>query len=378
VARTETYDLRAANAEVDLFEWITVGVSFVETEAILPGIPGPTLLTARIPEVYASFRTGGFEGFAGWSQKRTNVTGSPVRADGGGIYGALSWAGTGVGVTMDYKDYRYDISDPYSRYDPTRPTRMLPVQNPPIVQREHSWTFLTRALHEVNFNDEVGMQLEGFFKVDDATTVTVNASLSSEHDYFLYQMNSFSFVREPRLGNFLPSMDARLSPYWELLVEGEHYSVQRGLIRGAIAMRQYTQSVLFTSGSDHVIRSLVLPALVQVGVDDMNTLTVQGEFEAVSDNYNDSAERYENYLLALSFTMPPGLTLAARAEFTSNPGDLSGRRSWFAGEVGYRLGGAHSIALIAGQERGGKVCTNGVCRSIQPFNGVRLAIQSNM
>jgi hypothetical protein len=378
VARTETYDLIGANIEADPFRWITLGASFVQADGNLPGLIAPVILTARIPEVYASLRLGGLEAFASWSEKRTDVQRDSIRASGWGVYGALSWTGKGIGIVADYKQYRYDIRDPFGRYDPTRPTRMLPIQNPPTVQREHTWTFLTRALHQVDFNDEVGVQVEGFFNADEGTTVTVNASLSSEHDYYEYQEDAFSFQRRERKANFFPSMDASLSPYWEVLVEGEHYYDDRGIVRAAVATRKYIQAVPFTGSTDHSIRSLVVPGLVQVGVDEFTSLTVQAEFESVSDNYNVSAEQYENYLLSLSYSRLPGLTLAFRSEFTSNPSDPSGRKNWFAGEVGYRLGGAHSIAVTVGQERGGQVCTNGVCRYFQPFSGVRMAIQSNL
>jgi hypothetical protein len=123
---------------------------------------------------------------------------------------------------------------------------------------------------------------------------------------------------------------------------------------------------------------MVIPTSLQIGLDDIHTVIVQGEFEAVSDNYNVSRERYQNALVSLNVVRLPGISLAVRSEFTNNPSDPSGRQNWFAGEVGYRLGGAHAFVLTLGQERGGQVCANGVCRYIQPFSGVRLAMQSTL
>jgi hypothetical protein len=378
VARREIYDLKGVNLEFDVFPWLTLGGSFVGTDGRLPALFAPVALEAEIPEIYTAIRIGSFEAFAGWSQKQTMLPAEMLTSSGSGVYCALSWTGKGIGLALDYKDYRYDIRDPFGRYDPTRPTRMLPIQNPPTVQREHTWTFLTRALHQVDFNDEVGMQFEGFFKPDSRTTVTVNASFSSEHDYFEFQPGTFTFARQERTGDFLPSSDPALSPYWEMLVEGEHYFEDRGIIRAAVASRRYTQAVSFTQGDDHIVRSLVLPASVQFGIDAMNTLTLQAEYESVSDNYNVSRENFQNFLLGLTFSRLPGLSLGVRCEFTTNPVDPAGRKSWFAGEVGYRLGSANTIILTVGQERGGQVCSNGVCRYIQPFSGLRLAMQSNL
>ncbi len=378
VARTEVYVLKGANLEIDPFPWLTLGGSFVETEGSLPGILTPVGLKAGIPELYGSFRIGDFEGFGAWTQKRTTLASDGTTSSGYGVYGSLSWTGSAIGLVVDYKDYRFDIRDPFERYDPTRPTRMLPIQNPPTVQKEHSWTFLTRTLHQVDFNDEVGLQFEGFFKPAAQTTLTVNASLSSQHDYYDYQKDRFTFTRRARKGAFLPTVDAALSPSWELLAEAEHYFNDRDLLRAAVAGRAATQAVLFSRGNDHVIRSMVIPASLQIGLDDHHTVIVQVEFETASDNYNVARERYQNTLVGMNIVRLPGISLAVRSEFTNNPSDPSGRRNWFAGEVGYRLGGAHVFVLTVGQERGGQVCANGVCRYIQPFSGVRLAMQSTL
>ena len=269
------------------------------------------------------------------------------------------------------------MQDPFGRYDATRPTRMLPIQNPPTVQREHTWTYLTRAIHQVDFNDEVGVQVEGFMKVAETTTLTLNASLSSEHDFYDYDAASFTFQRRERANDFLPSWDPLLSPYWEAFLEGEHYVGDRGLVRVALARREYTQAVLFSTGNDHVITSTVLPGLVQMGLDEVNTVTLQVELEWVADNYNVSAEHFSNQLVIVNYSRLPGLSLAVRFEFTSNPSDPSGRQNWYAGDIGYRLGGQHTMVLTVGQERGGQICANGVCRYIQPFSGVRFAVQTN-
>jgi len=378
VARTETYDLRAANLEVDPFDWITLGGSFVMTDGKIPGPAGETLLEAEIPELYGNLRIGTLDLFAAWALKRTDVPADTLTTSGTGVYGAISWTGDGVGLALDYKDYRFDPGDPFERNDPTRATRMLPIQNPPIVLREHTWFFLTRALHMVNFNDEVGLQLEGFLALDRNTTLTANASLASEHDFYEYDPSTFTFAQKERTGDYLPSTDPRLSPYWEVLLEAEHYFGSRGVLRLAAARRQYTLAVLFPGATHHLIKSTVVPGLVQLPLGSFLTATLQVEHEQVSDNYNISREQYYNQLFAVTFSSSPGISLGGRFEYTTNPSDLSGREEWFAFDIGYRVGGWHTMVLTVGQQRGGQICVNGVCRYIQPFSGVRLTMQTNL
>lgn len=378
VARTEIYDLRAANLEVSPFDWVTLGGSFVMTDGKIPGPNEERLLEAEIPHIYGSLRIGDIEVYAAWADKRTTVLTDTMTSRGAGIYGAISWTGDGVGLALDYKDYRFDPRGPFERNDPTRATRMLPIQNPPIVLREHTWFFLTRALHQVNFDDEVGLQLEGFLSIGRGTTVTANASLSSEHDFYEFNPNTFVFTKKERERDYLPSTDPGLSPYWELLLEGEHYFGSRGLLRLAAAHRQYTLAVVSPGGTNHLIRSTVIPGLIQIPLFSRLTATVQVEHERVSDNYNVAREEYYNQLFALNLSWAPAFTFGGRIEFTTNPSDLSGRDQWFALDLGYRIGGKHTLVLTFGQQRGGQICVNGVCRYIQPFSGVRFTMQSNI
>ena len=378
VARTEIYDLRAANLEVDPFDWVTLGGSVLVTEGNIPGPAGEKLLEAEIPEVYGSVRFEGLEIYAAWAGKRTTVQADTLTSRGTGIYGAVSWTGEGLGLTLEYKDYRFDPRDPFERNDPTRATRMLPIQNPPTVLREHTWFFLTRALHQVNFDDEVGLQLEGFLSLGRGATLTASASLASEHDFYEFNPNTFAFRLKERKVNYLPSTDPELSPYWELLLEGEHYFGSRGLLRLAAAHRYRTQAILFPGGTNHLIRSTVIPGLIQIPLSRRLTATVQLEHEVVSDNYNIAREEYYNQLIALTLSWAPALTVGGRVELTTNPSDLSGRDQWFALDLGYRIGGRHTLVLTAGQQRGGQICVNGVCRYIQPFSGVRFTMQSNI
>ena len=73
VARTETYDLRGANLEIDPTSWMTLGGSYVETDGVLPGLQAPVFLGAKIHEAYASVQIGSIDAMAAWSHKRTTL-----------------------------------------------------------------------------------------------------------------------------------------------------------------------------------------------------------------------------------------------------------------------------------------------------------------
>ncbi|MGE5860283.1 MAG: DUF6029 family protein, partial [Ignavibacteria bacterium] len=72
------------------------------------------------------------------------------------------------------------------------------------------------------------------------------------------------------------------------------------------------------------------------------------------------------------------LTATIRFEYTTSEIDASERKNWITGELGYRFGQSHVITASYGRERGGLICSNGVCKYIQPFEGFRLSVLSQI
>lgn len=382
ITRYEIYKVRGGNFEVEPFNETVFGFSYIYSEGKIPqgtvtsGIP-PKNIKAEIPEFYFSLNLDRLSIYLDWSRKWTNVIEDKTTSTGWGLYGAVSYLGEGYGVTLDYKNYSFDILDPYGRNDLSRPTRMLPFQNSPIVQKEHSYTLLTRALHEVNFNDEVGLQLDAFYSLNDNTTLNFNASFSSIHDR--YELNGFTFSRIKRTGNFLPSFDKEFFPYYELFLEGEHYYDISSAVRLAAAFRKYTFFNEFSSDkSSTVTNSFVIPLQIQHVFSGNYSLTFQSEHEWVGEEFKETTDKFFNHLITVINSFYSNLTATIRFEYTTSDKDVSGRKNWLSGEIGYRLMQSHVITVSYGNERGGLACSNGVCRYIQPFEGLRLAILSQI
>lgn len=378
VARYEKYNVRGANVEITPMKGITIGTSFVEANGFIPQSIGSKTIKAEIPEVYSSFKFGSLDGFIGYAHKWTNVL-SETTHSGNGIYASLSHTGKGYGVSVDYKDYRYDIRDPFDRGASERATRMLPLQNPPTVQKEHSYTLITRALHQVDFNDEVGIQFEGFYSFSSSTMINLNASVASRHHYYDYNKATFSFIERQRENSFLPTFERRLSPYWETFIEAEHYFEETSAIRVGLARRA---NVLYNDFSgaqfSYTQQATIVPVQLQYLLTQEYLLIVQSENEFVYDSYNTCNEHYYTQLFTLIFTRSPNISVTARYEHTTNKADPSGKRDWFIGEVGYTFGQSHTTTISYGKERGGQVCSNGVCQYQLPFEGVRFSVRSQI
>ena len=384
ITRHGIYKVRGGNFEIQPFNETLFGFSYIYAEGKIPqgtvnsGIP-PKNIKAEIPELHFSLNLDRISVYLDWSRKWTNVIEDKTTSTGWGLYGAISYLGDGYGLTLDYKNYSFDILDPYGRDDLSRPTRMLPFQNPPIVQKEHSYTLLTRTLHEVNFNDEVGFQLDAFYSLNENTTLNFNTSFSSIHNKFELNDDGFTFSQIKRDGNFLPSLEKEFFPYHELFIEGEHYYDISSAVRLAIAFRKYTFFNEFSSDkSSTVTSSFVVPLQVQNVFSENYSLTFQSEHEWVSEEFNEMTDKFFNHLITVISSFYSNLTATIRFEYTTSDREVSGRKNWLSGEIGYRLMQSHVITVSYGNERGGLACSNGVCRYIQPFEGLRLAILSQI
>ncbi len=382
--RNETYNIKGGNLEVTPISQITFGTTFISADGNIPTGVDPTItppknIIAEIPELYLSLNFSAFQFYFDWSHKWTNVLTDESSSNGSGVYSAFSFLGTGYGITIDYKNYMFDERNPFERNDFTRATRMLPFQNPPIVMKEHSSILLSRAIHQVDFNDEVGFQIEGYYSFDDNTTLNVNTSLASRHDLYIFDPMNFTFSLQKRNNNFLPSSKHQYSPYWEFLTEVEHYFDYTTMLRIGFARRTKTIYEDFSgiSGSN-IILSTVIPSLFQYTFNQDYSIVFQYEYESVNNNYNSDQPKYYNQFISLTNSLYSKYSAAIRYEFTDNNYDLSGKKSWVTFEAGYRIDQSNTVTLSYGSERGGETCSNGVCRYILPFKGFRLSILSTI
>ena len=203
--------------------------------------------------------------------------------------------------------------------------------------------------------------------------------MSSQHNAYNYNSSSFSFNEEKRDNSFLPSTNDKYSPYTEVFAEGEYYFNFNTALRFGAAYRKKTIFNEFTGlAGSHIIKSFVVPLQFQhIFSSDLSAI-FQYEFESVEDNFNTEQENFNNQYISIISSIYRKFTASIRFEFTNNNYDLSGRKDWLLGEIGYRITGANLVTISYGRERGGQVCSNGICRYILPFKGFRLTLQTSL
>jgi hypothetical protein len=106
------------------------------------------------------------------------------------------------------------------------------------------------------------------------------------------------------------------------------------------------------------------------------SLTLKGEYQYIEKvTYDVTGWHYEPLLQA---DLGMGrLSVSASAESNwKYARDITDGRYWVNCEVKYALFEHTDVTLFAGKEAGGKVCRNGVCRYVAPFQGIKAEIMT--
>ncbi len=382
--RIETYSVKSAHAEVRPIDWIRLGGSLVSATGELPSPFGIDHVRADIREGMVTLKGLGFEVFAGYAHKRSSglrpgpgTTVNVFERDGEGMYGSVAYTSEiGLGVTFEYKDYSFDPVDPGERTDVNRPTRMLPMQNPPIVHKEHSFYLLSRNPHIIDFNDEKGMQLDVFYSLTPAITINLNGSVASRQNVYVMRSDGSFASTSGDMGTLL-SLDEKYSPWHELYADVEWYFDGQSYLRAAFNYRNESPYDEYVKKAKHQT-STTLPVLIEYVLDDEWSVTGQFEYQQYHDSTVPSNPDWDNVYVALTLSKSPTLAATVRMEATTDETDPSGKKFWAAGELSYRIKNSHTATISYGSERGGLVCSSGICRVVNPFDGVRLSLLTQL
>lgn len=388
LARKESYKLRAGSVEITPMREFSLGMNFVsgKYEPPMPNQPAQF----NIPEYFGRVQIADIDLYASYAEKRTTLT---VLGDttgthkGTGFYGSVSYTAESFGVSFEYKDYRFGIAEPFrERPNRNRARRMLAFQNPPIVHKEHSFTLLSRYPHVVDFNDEVGYQVDIFYTLFERLTGGLNFAASSRH-YIFDPLDSgpiaMNYGTRGRRWSFLPNMSSRYSPFWEFYTDVQYYLHDGRNDYVLIGFNRRSDEIVdevivfpSTSPKIYATRTTAIPISFQYTILNYWVAKFTSERQWVHEGQNSVEPRYYNQLFSVTLSRSPIWAVALRYEFTTDRGTVDGRKDWTAIDLNYRLSSRHNITFTVGGDRGGQVCANGICRFVNPFLGVRASVVS--
>jgi hypothetical protein len=383
--RNETYKVRDGNFEITPFKNVMFGVNYVYAKGSVMGNDLKTLtgVKAELPEGYMSLNYKDLNFFYSYAHKHVTTEANSLYPQnlssfGNGMYSALSFSKSGLGVTLEYKNYRFDLVTP-DRRDNTRPTKMMPFQNPPTGLKEHTSTLISRSPHVVDFNDEVGSQLDIVFAPSEKLTMNLNIGVASRHyEFYNTDTTGFRYIwnRIDRYNNFIPSLRDQLSPFWEVYYEIEYYASDKFYVKVAGSRQNETIFNDENNLATEKIFNTTIPVELRYSLTKDYTLKLIAENQWAHNTSHATTPDFTNQFIALSLSKSPDLTLTVNTEFTSDKDDPSGKNNWVSGEVSYKVTSTHVLTASYGSEKGGLKCTNGICRYVYPFNGFRLSFSS--
>lgn len=374
---------RSINGEFGFFKkQIVLGTSFLQafTNTLTTQV---STRQVNQPEYYVSLHSGEFDFFAQYAQNREQLTQKLGKADsasnsGSAAYGAVSYASSIFGLTIEYKNYQYYPHPDNGQYAVY--FGKLPISNPPEVYKEFTYTSITRTTHAVNFNDEVGYEAEANITAIPNVTITLNGAASSRHKAYSDQVDTVNFASiEKGSTSLLPKLnDLSFFPFWEGFAEVEY---DLGGLNYIKAFYHRRGDVIAYSGGDPLSadrrRSTTVGAKFQYETTPNQSILAIFEHQWMTDYARTIDDKnFLNELLTLQYSFDPLITFGGVFDFSTEYEES--RHIWPQAFVSIRIGDSHTLITSYGAERGGLNCTGGICRVVPPFNGLRMSLTSQL
>ncbi len=224
--------------------------------------------------------------------------------------------------------------------------------NPPTAVRQHTSTLLNRGSHvpNIRLDDERGFQSEVLWSPRTGMLLTGNYSQSEARHSELpaWEVSGMSEI----------DMGAAHGILW--IAESEE-KVREGIDRFFYER--------ITLGGD-LLRSFEPGWAVEVGYE---TQLIQQQDLARADR--EFPHEYRDQIASLTVSKSPNHSWAATIEWSDDPKEE--KSSWVWLEWNIRLGLIGQLTVGGGTMRGGQVCSGGVCKLVDPFEGGRLELLTN-
>jgi hypothetical protein len=251
---------------------------------------------------------------------------------GYGLYGAASISLPGYGLTLQFADYdSIGIGDFAYRYN-----------NPPILNRYGQ--SINRGL------DERGYQLEGYISPVERVNLNISYSDLNTSDDTLSFKEAFAELKYD-----LPGLADLRAEY--------DRTEQHGMTSGAA---DWKEDVPVVEGTFYVtpVHS------VGAGYEYRTVRYVSGA-DTLGGEMSFADQR-----IHLSYTFAPYGTITLSGETRDRDVEYEPGREWRSVQIDWDVTQDHRLTVILGSEKGGFVCSGGVCRYDPPFDGVKALLTS--
>jgi hypothetical protein len=279
------------------------------------------------------------------------------------------------GITYEYKNYL--LKHNYN----------IITASPPIVFRESSSTLVSSNAHAINWNDEIGHQIEINKKFSDHFIIQANTSLAYSHPKESSSKISIMDVLK---------MDGEADiyhqyPFRQTYVEASGW-INDDNIYYKIGIDKFDDFKKYID-NPFSVSALTFPSLFTFNILKNSSVTIYAEYQAreeinrMPDLLVERTDNYTDQYYSLTYNHPSlfSVTYFYRQELykgewgefwdelvggdyddlygpPSNSGNIE---SWQGIDVTYKINTSTQISLFTGSQKGGLVCANGIC-AVQP------------
>lgn len=291
------------------------------------------------------FRKGPFDAYLEYAQQLSTRPGLGGRLKGQGVLFSSSLALSGFGLSfqaMDYDTIGFPFNKTYRYNEPVTPIK--------------TGISVNRGV------DEIGFGVSLLYSPFDFMTLELDNNKISTHDTTLNRLEQIFVTNESMDAVIEQAAKITTYPTYELEVTAAIEKIVKQGIEVPIEKKTETKPHLEISYN-------------------FGSFFVGSEYgiEFVSSDTSD----YYDQALSLSVGKPELFVLTLRYERRNRAPQwlvdlekIGAETSWPLAELSIDLTTRHNLRIRAGAEKGGLVCTGGVCRFEEPFKGIKLVLTS--
>ena len=341
--------------------------------------------------------------------------------DGRGLYSNLNLYLKLFSINLEYINYHFGDFDPFSRWNMVDNYGYYqPYQNPPIAMHIHENVLMNRISHQTDFNNEVGFKAE--FMGSLAENIEFLAIFSQSNRTHTWLMNEDYSWRQQEKLSFFPSFDPAAMPfkdfYGELtfnllqnnlylklgyadskditdLLQNTLTDTSQTLTYSIASARTFPLNLSYVIGNGWSIDAKLELQWLQKGYwwfEKRNNVVVADSLMSIFlDDEGKRVDHEKNSFISLSIGKSPKWSVTFTTDQASikeafgdkesilNPLEkllgVDQEKNWVNVEFVYHLTSSMRLSLMYGSLKGGLLCTNGVCRIIEPFDdGFKLGL----
>ena len=335
-------------------------------------------------------------------------------SNGRGLYSNLNLYFNLFSLNLEYINYRYSSIDPISRFNIVDYYgNSQPYQNPPVAVYIHENVLMNRISHQTDFNNEVGYKAEliGSFS-EYIDFLSIYSQSNRTHTWVMDE--NFMWIKDQKLSSF-PNFDPAATPFKEFYSELTVRALQNKLffklgyanMKDIIYLLQNTVTDTSQSLTYSLTDAKTIPLTLSYSFSNGWSIESRIELQWLKKGYwwyeeknnqiiadslmsifiDEDGKRINqetNTFISFTLSKSPKWSLTLTSDRTSvkesfiennsilNPLEkflgIDQDKNWVNIEFAYHITSSMRFSLLYGSLKGGLLCTNGVCRIIEPFD----------